>query len=218
MTRDSGFTLIELLVAVTLLSLLSLILLDSLRLGVTSWRRGTMHSESTNEALVVQSHLRRLIGDTYPRYVSVDPTRGHVDFDGGATSLNFLASTPIALGGAGRSRFGLSVERHEQRSDLVLVAYPELGDREHSAFAAKRALLANIESVQLSYFGKTRSDNGAAWHDQWTGQATLPQLVRVMVRFPKTDARLWPELLLTPRISADVGCVYDPLSKQCRGR
>jgi hypothetical protein len=40
----------------------------------------------------------------------------------------------------------------------------------------------------------------------------------VRVRFAHGDERLWPDLLVAPLVSADVGCVYDALSQLCRGR
>jgi len=52
----------------------------------------------------------------------------------------------------------------------------------------------------------------------WTLPSRLPRLVRVKIEFPDGDARFWPELLVAPRIDVDVGCVYDALTKRCRGR
>ena len=84
--------------------------------------------------------------------------------------------------------------------------------------AVRKVLLANVQSVELSYFGKGRSDRAAAWHPRWVGERALPQAVRIRVRFAEGDGRHWPELVVAPRIAVDVGCVYDPLTKQCRGR
>jgi general secretion pathway protein J len=78
--------------------------------------------------------------------------------------------------------------------------------------------MPNVEAVEFSYFGRRRSDREAAWHEQWIGEAALPQLLRLKMRLPSADTRLWPDLFIAPRISVDVGCVYDPFSKQCRGR
>jgi hypothetical protein len=29
---------------------------------------------------------------------------------------------------------------------------------------------------------------------------------------------LWPDLVAAPRIDADAGCVFDPLTRYCQGR
>ena len=98
----------------------------------------------------------------------------------------------------------------------MLRATPELGGDKPASTRSR--LIANVESVELAYFGKDRSDKAPVWHDQWKDQIALPQLVRVRVRFPSGDPRPWPDLVVAPRIAADVGCTYDPLSKLCRGR
>ena len=65
--------------------------------------------------------------------------------------------------------------------DLVVSVEPELASGTGSA--VKKVLLANVQSVELSYFGKGRSDRAAAWRQGWMGERTLPQLVRIRVRF-----------------------------------
>ena len=88
MDRQSGFTLMELLVAITLFSLLSLVLTGSLRFGLTAWARGSEHAERVDQNLVAEDFLRRTIGDAYPYFTSADPTRGggQVEFSGTARS------------------------------------------------------------------------------------------------------------------------------------
>jgi general secretion pathway protein J len=216
--REAGFTLVELLVALTLLSFVSLALFGSLRFGMMAWSRGHAHAERTEHIASVQDILRRLIADAYPLLVSGDPTRPHVAFDGTAGSLSFLASVPIALGAGGRSRFALSADTHDGRIDLVIATQPELADREDSATALRKTLLARVQAVEFAYFGRARSDKAAQWHDDWIGKTSMPELVRVRVRFAGDDARRWPELVVAPRIAVDVGCVYDTLTKRCRGR
>jgi general secretion pathway protein J len=216
---QAGFTLLELLVAIVLLSLLSLVLTSSLRFGLTAWARGAEHVERIDNELLAQEILRHIVGDAYPYFVTTDPTQGfgYVDFAGTSHSLRFLASAPAALGGRGRVRFTIALERGSTRGgDLIVATVPELADA--SAEPARKILMSNVESVAFAYFGRKRSDPAPTWHDAWSGEPTLPQLVRVRVRLPSGHARLWPDLILAPRITADVGCVHDPLTKRCRGR
>lgn len=215
---QAGFTLMELLVAITLLSLLSLVLTSSLRFGLSAWARGTEHAERVDQVLLVQDFLRRTIADAYPYFLPSDPTRGggHVDFSGSARSLRFLASAPIALGGRGRVRFEISSVGSPGRLDLVVVTAPELAAP--AAIRERKALISNVEAIELAYFGKRRSDRFAAWRDAWEAEPELPQLVRLKVKLPDGDTRSWPDLTVAPRLTADVSCVHDPLTKRCRGR
>jgi general secretion pathway protein J len=207
----------ELLVAITLLSLLSLVLTGSLRFGLTAWARGTDHTERIDDTVLVQEFLRRTIGDAYPLFLSPD-TRGagQVDFAGNSQELHFLAAAPMALGGRGRVRFALLLGKRGGQQDLLVTSTPELADA--ALEPVSKVLIPDVERITFAYFGKTRSEREAAWHDAWSGEPTLPQLVRLRVGHPPGSARSWPDLVIAPRVTVDVGCVHDPLTKQCRGR
>jgi general secretion pathway protein J len=99
----AGFTLLELLIALSLLSLLTLALVGSFRFGVQAWGRNTVQSEQLDNGIIVQQLLRRLISDIYPFYISNDPTRPYVAFEGTKASMKFLSSAPVVLGGRSSS-------------------------------------------------------------------------------------------------------------------
>lgn len=215
--KDAGFTLVELLAAIGLLSLVSVIFLGSLHFALKAWERGAAFADRVDRVALVQSFVRRAIEDAYPYFAVKEATTGHVDFEGTADTLQLLAPAARALGGGGRSRLSLGAVRGHQGLDLVVMATPELAGDPASAGGTK-VLLANVRSVELSYFGRGRSGREPTWRTQWMGETRLPELVRIAVSFPPGDARIWPEVIVAPRIGADVGCVYDPLTKQCRGR
>jgi hypothetical protein len=180
------------LAAIALLSLLSLTLIGALRFGLKAWEQAQTHADRVDNVMLAQNFLRRLIEDAYPFFSAADPTRGQIDFKGTAGTLRLLASTPQALGGSGRSRFSLLIERRGQRLDLVVGAKPELaGD---TGTATRKVLVGDVQSVELSYFGKGRSERAPAWRNQWTKEQALPQLVRIEVRFPAGDKRTWRSL------------------------
>jgi general secretion pathway protein J len=216
-THEAGFSLVEVLVALVLLSLLSMALFSSVRFGVTAWQRGGERSDQIHTSILVQDLLRRLIGQAYPLMLADGAGAGRVDFAGTATSLDFLAPVPVALASGGRARFKLAIERRGEGSDLVLMSRPELAATD-AAELSRKTLLARIETADFAYFGAAQSQSVAQWHENWNGELGLPGLVRVRVHFARSDPRLWPDLTIAPRITADVSCEYDPLTKLCRGR
>jgi len=216
--RQAGFSLVEVLVALVLLGLLSMALFSSVGFGMTAWQRGTERSEQIHTSMLVQDLLRRLIGQAYPLLLADGTGTGRVDFAGTATSLDFLAPVPIALASGGRARFKLAIERRGESSDLVLTSRPELAAPDAPAELSRKTLLATVAAAEFAYFGAAQSRTGAEWYDRWSGELNLPALVRVRVSFARSDPRLWPDLTIAPRITADVSCEYDPLTKLCRGR
>ena len=59
MKPQTGFTLLELLIAMTLMSVVLIMLYSGLRLGIRSWDRGEQQAQSANETRLVQDFIRR---------------------------------------------------------------------------------------------------------------------------------------------------------------
>jgi general secretion pathway protein J len=222
-SRDSGFTLVELLVGLALTSLLGVLLLDSMRTGLLTWRTIARHADHMDQVIVVQTQLRRLIGLAYPFYDAPNTTAGHVLFEGTPTALSFLATAPTAVQEAGRAKFVLSIEQLDGHLALTLASQPELPSRSQDYPSTSITLLRGLASASLTYLsqdrgGQNRGQHSGLWHDRWYAQAELPQLIRLDVAFPEGDPRWWPDFTIAPRLSVDVGCTHDPLTKNCRGR
>jgi general secretion pathway protein J len=216
--NEAGFTLVELLVALALFSLLAMLLFDKVHFGLQAWQRGGAHAENLEHNLASQDLLRRMIGNIYPMLVPDSGVQPRIDFEGGREAIGFLGNAPIVTGGGGRFRFKVFAERRQGRTDLVMSSAPELGNPQDSAMTNKTALLSDIDGIEFSYLGGVVTPQGAPWQDSWIGRTELPRLVRIRVGFHSGDARSWPELLIAPRITADVSCVYDPVTLRCRGR
>jgi general secretion pathway protein J len=155
--NQAGFTLVEALVAVTLLSLLSIVLTRGLSFGIDAWTRGSAHSDQLSRTLAVQGLLRDVVGQAYPYFLSSDPTRTYVEFEGTSESLALLAPAPVALGSAGRSRFRLSTGKRNGLSDLTMTSQAELATADGPSTIEKKTLLTGVASVEFTYFGKLQS-------------------------------------------------------------
>lgn len=215
---EAGFTLLELLVAMTLLGLLMVLIFGGLRFGARVWERSAVHTSGTDDVRIAQTLIRREIEGAYPYLLAGNGIQPHIDFEGSAEGLTFLAPLPNAVLPAGRARVKLFAVTDGGSSRLVVQMRPELAAGDDEKTSEEDTLLAGLSAVRFSYFGSERPGEAPSWHDSWYGAMRLPALVRFEVTFAKGDTRLWPELVVAPRIAADVGCVYDPLTKFCQGR
>lgn len=214
----AGFTLVELLVATALLGLVSVLLFSGMRFGAKVWDRSNAHLESADEVRVAQNLLAKVIGGAYPLYSVADPTHARITFTGARDRLELLAPPPASLGPGGLARYVFLAERGEAGLQLAMRVGPELAWPEDKAATPQEVLLKGLKSFSLSYLGGGRHGGGAGWQEDWAGATVLPRLVKINVEFAAGDARIWPELIVQPRIEVDEGCVYDRLTRYCRGR
>lgn len=215
-THEAGFTLLEMMVSLTLLSLLSLLLFGGLRLGARAWDHSEARGAGMDELRVVQQLLRSEIEQAYPFYVNADPVHPTIDFSGGPSEIDFLAPTQQALSSPGRSRIVFAAQRDGSQVVLAMRARPELAAGNAAGWS--EPLLRNLASVRFSYFGADDPRGTPTWRASWSNAKTLPRLVRVDVQFARGDGRVWPELVVAPRIETDAGCVYDYNTQHCSGR
>lgn len=215
---EAGFTLLELLIAMTLLGLLMALLFGGLRFGARVWERSKEHTTGMDDVRIAQALIRTGIEQTYPLFLLTDPIHPHMDFNGEPEALSFLATAPVGIAAAGRAHFDLRTTPSDGSAALIIRVRPELAWDDDQNATHQETLLAGLRSLKLSYYGYETQGGTAQWADRWTDRFHLPELVRVEVAFEPGDTRVWPDLVVAPRIAADVDCLYDPLTKGCRGR
>jgi general secretion pathway protein J len=210
--RDDGFTLLELLVAVTLLAFLSVVLVAGLRYGTNIWRKTQDKDTALNTARTAERIVAGNLARLYPKFVTVSPTESYVDFDGTAHAMTFFSTAQPETGLLMRDT--LEAVRDGETYAMRIETAPELA----RSGGATQTLLARLASVEFSYYGIADDAKEPAWHAAWQRQHAPPQLVRIHVAAADPGRPVLPDLVLAPRIAADVGCLYDPVSKFCQGR
>lgn len=209
---EAGFTLVEMLVGLVLTSLVAVMLLGAIRYGLTIRERTALRATAFDRVVAVQDFLRNSLTLAYPRLIGEANGTGRLEFEGTPTSIRFVAPAMQSGGRGGRSNFSIAMNSSGPPALVV-----DIDDPRAAANGRKDVLLANVAGVAFSYLPKVASGE-ARWADRWDAGVALPAAIRVNVRFPPGDQRVWPELLIVPRIDVDVGCVLDDLTKRCRGR
>lgn len=208
--KDSGFTLLELLISMTLLALLSLVLFGGFRFGTRAWDRAETSTANGNEIRRAQDAIASALSRTYPEMDVSKPLDPHIYFSGEPSSVTFL--------GPDRGREGgLAVMVLSRQGDtLTMTSTPELA-RDPARQTVSRKLLDHVSGFDLAYFGASNPQVPPHWYASWHDRSRLPKLVRVRADLG-TARPGWTELVVAPRIAADVNCDYDALTKFCQGR
>lgn len=217
--NQSGFTLIELLVVLFLFALLSIALFAALRFGSMTLDRITIHQHNVDDLSTSENMLSHWLEGAYPKYIpAVDGgIPGHVDFNGEQRTMTFLTQTPLSIAPGGMARMELSVQKNGAVNDVVLSARPELAWSDEND-TIKESLITGTSTVTFAYWGADNSHGSGYWHRSWNNRATLPQLIRITVKFPAGDLRKWPDFLISPMIYVDQGCQFISLTQTCLGR
>lgn len=203
---SGGFTLLELLVAMTLLSLIAILVTGGLRLGARAWDAKSEAFERSADIQTVRSFLQRQLSQTYP--VSLSDAEGtRVAFRGMPDRLTFATLMPTHIGLGGFYLVSLqATETFDRRrfTTRLRLSRPELSLDEldiPGEDALESTLLEDIAGLQFGYFGPPAPDAPPEWLEEWTDPTRLPSLILVRVMFSEDDERQWPPLVVAPMIT-----------------
>lgn len=201
--NQAGFTLLELLVALTLLGLVLAVVFGELRFAARAWDATDAKLDRNSELLSVHSFLRQRFQQIHVTAQNRRPEDDDspVVFDGNSRSMVFLGTMPANISDGGFYEISLSSETGEDGNNLFLSWRPF--DQDGTARVAdspenSRILLANIDGVRFSYFGRTGESVAPQWWDIWPSRDAAPALIRMEVTFADGDRRSWPELVAAP--------------------
>lgn len=213
--RAGGFTLLEMLIAMTLLGFILALLFGGLRLGSRSWDAGEARSTNSTHLALVQGFLRRELSQVHPfRWKKKVDTE--LAFEGESAKLRFVAPVSARLGPGGLYLISLELVTDKEGSQLVMKrVIPEPDSTDFSALdSAENVVLAeHVESISFAYFGAETKEAEPQWADKWDSPKFLPYMIRMKVKF--SNGRDWPDLVVTPLIGPDTGCVWDNQTSRC---
>jgi len=214
----AGFTLLELIIALSLVSIMAVLLFSGLRLGARSWDSVDARAERNAEVRAVLGFLRFAFEHMQP-VIWQGPKGQEVLFAGTSDAVELVTpfSSYLGLGGLYVVRLELvpsgdgSVLRltywshHPEILDGAsgLPAWAPLRDSPNSRirdfpeeggasgqFFGQRVLLEGVDVMTISYFGALAGERDPSWHDEWLDPTVPPAAVRLHL-----DAGgWWPDL------------------------
>lgn len=194
--KPRGFTLLEVLIAMTLMSIMMVLLFGSLRIGATAWDSGEKRLDRSSQLLVVQSFLRRHLAAAIPWRVG-DPERLGAQFLGNRNGFDYVGFLPAQIK-PGLYRFHLFVDGRGERRSLKLgvTSLDESGDAQP---IEDLEILRDIEDVKFAYLLRISPGAEPVWVEEWT-EDMIPAVVSIRVR--PLGEEPWPAILVAPRLDS----------------
>lgn len=194
--RVQGFTLLEVLVAMTLMSVILVLLYGGMRMGARSWEASTQRAEIMSDLRLVQDFIRRQLRQSTTVFFN-DPDDGRiVAFLGEEDQLRLVTPMLAYLGFGGLYWVHYDVVRDGEASALRIRWWPYQPDGEEEAdddLAGESVLLRGIDGLRFEYFGSEDPAEDPQWQDRWESPRLRPQLVRLSLDWARTD---WPTLVV----------------------
>jgi len=173
-SSSSGFTLLELMIAITIMTMIVLIIGNGFRLGMKAWEKGEEETGWTQKFRVLSGLFSQQIKSAYPYKMEIEDEKV-VLFRGEADSIMFATTlTDSSLG-------GFKWVRYSHKDGTLFHKEGLLPDKEliDSISGDEEVVDANIEEFKFEYL----SDGEDDWKDSWDYGDTLPLAVKVKISY-----------------------------------
>ena len=197
--RNAGFTLIEVLLAMTLLSIMMVLLFSSLATGAESWNRGEHKIAEINKKAVAYQFFQRHLPSIRPLWDNFSDDERHFSFQGDKESLKFVSVFPSSASRKGLQIFKIVFNKQDQQSISVKIMpfFPTTKDGQWQE--EEVVLVDDVEALKLSYFGVDKGTEEPNWLDQWQDKNSLPLLVKINIML--RDESYWPEMIFALKLA-----------------
>ena len=204
---NNGFTLIEVLIAMTLLSIMVVLLFASLQICADSWHKGENKIANVNEVTVVYQFFQHHLATAQPLLNEARKKTGDVSaplaFQGKNQSLQFVSALP-----ASAARLGLQLFVIEKKKEEIKVTISPFFPAKNGLQPSKEEviLLTGVSDFSIRYFGSNdaldnnNTLNPASWHDEWLEKISQPRLIKITIKL--NNGSFWPEMLIPLKITA----------------
>ena len=196
-----GFTLIEVLVAMTLLSVMLVLLFGSLKISSESWARGENKIAQVNQAAAVYNFFQRYLQNAKPLWDFTNKEERKFSFQGKKDALQFVSVRPASFIGPREQLYTVSLERFAREQVIKVTMTPFYPSAEGEAWSTdEEILLRHVNHLSFEYFGSEEGENNPRWQDDWSERTQLPKLIKV--RIDAGTQNFWPELIVDVKASA----------------
>ena len=190
-----GFTLIEVLIAMTLLSIMMVLLFTSLKICANSWEKGESKITDVNEIAVVYNFFQRDLSGAKPLWNDFSAEEKTFSFQGSAQSLQFVSAFPASAGRSGLQLFSLNLQEEDNDQIIKVTLTPFAPVAEGAEWRKEEVtLIKHVSDFTLAYFGSEDAVSEGIWTEEWLGKEALPRLVKINIKLENES--YWPEMII----------------------
>jgi general secretion pathway protein J len=190
-----GFTLIEVLIALTLLSIMVVLLFTSLKICADSWEKGESKIAEVDEVSVVYNFFQRHLSAASPLWNDFNEGEKVFSFQGKPQSLEFVSTFPASVGKSGPQLISLFMQEEDQDRVIKVVLtpfFPVVGGEEWRK--EEVTLIGHVSDFSLSYFGAEDAVSESVWRDEWLEKKFQPKLVKIKIALE--NEIFWPDMII----------------------
>lgn len=190
-----GFTLIEVLIALTLLSIMVVLLFSSLKICADSWEKGESKIAEVNEVSVVYNFFQRHLSAARPLWNDFNEGDKVFSFQGKSQSLQFVSTFPASVGKSGPQLISLFMQDEDQERVIKVVLTPFFPVAEGEEWRKEEVkLIGHVNEFSLAYFGSEDGVSESTWQEQWLEKQLQPRLVKIKIELE--NEIFWPEMII----------------------
>ncbi len=199
--QAQGFTLIEVLIAMTLLSMMMVLLFASLKICADSWEKGENKLNEVTEFAVVYSFFHLHLSLAHPLWNDFSSEEKTFSFQGSAHSLQFVSAMPASAGRSGLQLFSVDLQSDNNDRFINVTLMPFFPLAEGAAWHKEDDILINhVSGFTLAYFGSDDGISLGSWQDEWLAKNSLPRLVKINITLDNDI--ICPEMIIELKIVA----------------
>ena len=173
-TSVSGFTLLELIIALSILSMVIVLIGRGFYLGINAWEKGESETRWTQRLRVLSGLMSQQLKSVYPYRMEIDDEKV-ILFKGESDSVLFVTTLTDSLYG------GFKWVRYSFREETLMYKEGLLPDKELTGEISgdDEIMDTNIEEVKFEYYSPEEEE----WKGSWDFGEDLPGAVRVKISY-----------------------------------
>ncbi len=197
----NGFTLIEVLIAMTLLSIMVVLLFSSLNICADSWEKGESKITDVNEIAVVYNFFQRHLSAAKPLWNDLTEKEERAfSFQGKTQSLQFISAFPASAGRSGLQLFSLDLLEEDNERAIKVTITPFFPVTEGEEWHKEEVtLIKHVSDFTLAYFGSDDGVSEGTWQDEWLDKGSQPRLVKINIKLE--NEIYWPEMIIDLKVT-----------------